>query len=71
MLDSDYLGLNTNPPQKVLEVGQTPSSLIVGENFELPPSVPDGRYILQAEGVDFIGQDVTISTSWLYQVKES
>jgi len=53
----------------VREEGAFPSDLIVGENFEVSDSQPDGCYVLGANGVDFLGQDVTISTSFLYQLR--
>jgi len=63
-------GLETHPPQKLLREGQKISELIIGENFQFGKHIPDGRYIFQANGVDFAGQDVTISTSYLYYLND-
>jgi len=63
-------GLETDPPQKTFPEEQKIPDVIVGENFHFRKEIVDGIYVLFANGVDFNGQDVTISASCLYKIKE-
>jgi len=64
-------GLETDPPQKTLREEQHIPDVIIGENFHFRKEILDGIYVLDANGVDFEGQDVTISTSCLFKLVKS
>jgi len=54
--------------QVVLNANEEPSTLIAGENFHFDDGYSDGKYLLECSGVDWLNQDVTISTSAFYKV---
>lgn len=49
----------------------TVSLLFLGENFHFDGSLSDGLYLIEAGGINLAGQDVTISSSFLYPLHKS